>query len=370
MWTNQMRSESNSYKCIRSCLRLGRARLLSGQERAIAIPLLVFELTVAPCVYTVPAQAQSTRTYISGKGNDSNPCTATAPCMTLQGALAKTLAGGEIYALNSANYGYVTINQAVTIVAGSDVSGVLAPSNVAGITIEAGVNDNVNLRGMDIDGAGSGASGIQFTSGAALNIQDSIIRGFTNGINFQPGSSSTLSVASTLISNNGTGIVFQSAAANVGFLNDVQLINNGTGLDAVGTNGASPVGVTLRDSVVANNSAIGVYSGGSSNVWVSNSTIVYNGTGLEAQNTGAISATGSTVAGNGTGWTTANAGQVISSSNNAISGNRNSNSAPPSSISSTLPPPSSPSPPFQSNYLIDNSGQPLLGFTGNNLTAN
>src|SRR6516165_5126937 len=140
--------------------------------------LLTVGFTAAPCFYAVPAQAQSMRTYVSGKGSDSNTCTASSPCLTLQGALAKTLAGGEIYALSSANYGYVTINHAVSIVAGSGVSGVLAPSNVSGITINAGVNDVVNLRGLDIDGAGSGASGILFTSGAELNIQDSVIRGF------------------------------------------------------------------------------------------------------------------------------------------------------------------------------------------------
>ena len=117
--------------------------------------LAVLGLILAPCLYPVAARAQSMQTYVSGKGSDSNPCTAAAPCLTLQGALAKTLAGGEIDTLNSANYGHVTINQAVSIVAGSGVGGVLAPS-VTGITINAGVNDSINLRGLDIDGAGSG----------------------------------------------------------------------------------------------------------------------------------------------------------------------------------------------------------------------
>src|SRR6516164_300417 len=315
-----MRFESNSFYRVLSRARIGHIHLASGHERTISMLLLATGLTAAPCFYAIPAQAQSMRTYVSGKGSDSNTFTASSPCLTLQGALAKTLAGGEIYALSSANYGYVTINHAVSIVAGSGVSGVLAPSNVSGITINAGVNDVVNLRGLDIDGAGSGASGILFTSGAELNIQDSVIRGFTNGINFQPSGSSALSVGSTLVSNNATGIMFQGATGSVGTLNEVQLINNGTGLDAVGTSSTSPVGVMLQNSLVANSSGIGVLSGGFSNVRVSNSTIVNNGTGLEAQNSGAtLSVTGSTVTGNNTGWTTANGGQVVSpSSSNLI----------------------------------------------------
>jgi hypothetical protein len=363
-----MRSESDSYECIRFRKRIGLARLLNDNGRALAISLLMFALTAAFCCCTVPAQAQSTRTYVSGKGSDSNPCTATAPCVTLQGALAKTLAGGEIYTLNSANYGYVTINQAVSIVAGAGVSGVLASSNVSGITINAGANDIVNLRGLDVDGGGSGANGIQFTSGAELNIQDSAIRGFTNGINFQPSGSGTLSVLSTLVSNNGTGILVQGAAGNAGFLNDVQLINNGTGLDAVGTNSTSPVNVTLQNSLVANSSGVGVLSGGSSNVWVSNSTIVNNGTGLEAQSSGALlSVTGSTATGNGTGWATANSGQVFSSGLNSINGNKTGNSSPPSSISPSPPPPPPPPPP--TGELLDNSGKPLQAPSGSLLAA-
>ena len=360
-----MRFKSDSYKCIRACVGIGRACFLINKAHALAIPLLVFGLTAAPCCFTAPAQAQSTRTYVSKNGSDSNPCTATAPCVTLQGALSKTLAGGEIYTLSSANYGYVTINQAVSIIAGAGVSGVLAPSNVSGITINAGANDIVNLRGLDVDGTGSGADGIQFTSGAALNIQDSAIRGFTNGINFQPSGSGALSVISTLVSNNGTGILFQSVTANAGLLNEVQLINNGTGLDAVGTNSTAPVNVTLQDSLVANSSGVGVLSGGSSNVWVSNSLIVNNGTGLEAQNSGALlTASGSTVTGNGTGWATANSGQVISSRNNAINGNKTSNSAPPTSISSSPPPPPPPT-----LDLVNNSGNPLQAPNGTVLAA-
>ena len=188
------------------------------------------------CVPISPAQA-----------SDGNPCTVTSPCKTIQAALALTLAGGEIYALNSANYGSVTINQAVSIIGGHGATGVLAAS-VTGVTINAGPNDIVNLRGLDIDGAGSGTNGIQFNTGASLNIDDSVIRGFTNGISFQPSGSSALSVGSTLISNNSTGIMFQNAAASTGVLNDVQVVNNGSGIVALGASSTSPANLTVQSS--------------------------------------------------------------------------------------------------------------------------
>jgi hypothetical protein len=176
---------------------------------------LLLAMTIAPWLHALPAQAQAMRTFVSGLGQDSNPCTATAPCQTLQAALAKTLAEGQISALDSANYGYV--NKAVSIISARRATGVLATSSVAGITITAGANDIINLQGLDIDGAGSGADGIQFNSGASLNVQNSVIRGFSNGINFQPNGSTALSVGTTTsgllqlanstVTGNGTGWV-------------------------------------------------------------------------------------------------------------------------------------------------------------------
>jgi hypothetical protein len=124
------------------------------------------EKIVLPLVwamFTVPllhAMAEATppnsstplmRTYVSGVGKDSNPCTASSPCQIFQAALALTVAGGEIYVLDSANYGAVTINKAVSITSEGAVAGVLATSG-AGITIAAGAGDVIKLRGLDIDG--------------------------------------------------------------------------------------------------------------------------------------------------------------------------------------------------------------------------
>jgi hypothetical protein len=173
-------------------------------------------------------------------------------------ALEKALAAARVHGLHSGGdvwphtgremalrrKGYVTINKAISIT-GLSTTGVLATSGVSGITINAGANDTINLQGLDIDGAGSGANGIQFNTGASLNVRNSVIRGFSNGITFQPNGSSTLSVGSTLISNNSTGISFQNSAISTGILNDLQLVNNGTGIVALGTSSTAPAAVTI-----------------------------------------------------------------------------------------------------------------------------
>src|SRR5262249_57481750 len=77
------------------------------------------------------APSPITRTYVSGTGNDSNPCTASQPCASFQAALALTVAGGEIFVLNSANYGPVTVNKALTITSEGAVPGILPTSRPA-----------------------------------------------------------------------------------------------------------------------------------------------------------------------------------------------------------------------------------------------
>src|SRR5438477_3797204 len=46
------------------------------------------------------AFAQATRTWVSGVGDDVNPCSRTAPCKTFAGAISKTAGGGEIDVLD------------------------------------------------------------------------------------------------------------------------------------------------------------------------------------------------------------------------------------------------------------------------------
>jgi len=285
-------------------------------------------IILASWLSAVPAEAQATRTYVSGAGKDTNACTADAPCLTLQTALARTAPGGQIYPLDSANYGYVTINKAVSIMTGRGATGVLATSSLTGVAINAGANDIITLQGLDIDGAGSGANGIQFISGASLNIQDSVIRGFTTGINFQPSGASALLVSKTLISNNSTGINFRSTAASTGALNDVQIVNNGTGVVALGASSTSPANLSFQGSLVANSGSAGIVAGAFSGVSIANSTVTNNVIGLQAQTaTSLVQVSGSSVTGNRTAWQATNGGQVLSASKNSFGGNASGDTA-------------------------------------------
>src|SRR6202162_2326960 len=114
-----------------------------------------------------PAAAQATRTWVSGVGDDVNPCSRVAPCKTFAGAISKTAAGGEINCLDPGGFGGVTITKAIIISCEIGTAGVLV-AGTNGVTVSAGPNDVVFLEGLDINGTGTGLSGISFLAGSAL----------------------------------------------------------------------------------------------------------------------------------------------------------------------------------------------------------
>src|SRR6266566_4709132 len=106
------------------------------------------------------AQAQATRTWVSGVGDDANPCSRTAPCKTFAGAISKTASAGEINVLDPGGFGAVTITKPITISSEGFEAGVLV-SGTNGIVVSVpNATDFVVLRGLDIEGLGSGISGI------------------------------------------------------------------------------------------------------------------------------------------------------------------------------------------------------------------
>ena len=109
--------------------------------------------TVASAVYLFPAlaHAQATRTWVSGVGDDANPCSRTAPCKTFAGAISKTAPRGEIDTLDPGGFGAVTITKSITIEGFSGLGGVLVASGSA-ITVNASSSDVVILRNLDING--------------------------------------------------------------------------------------------------------------------------------------------------------------------------------------------------------------------------
>jgi hypothetical protein len=205
--------------------------------------------------------------WLSGFGDDANPCSRTAPCKTLMGAFSKTSQpGGEIDAIDPGSYGqpnnYLT---EPTIDGGIVVNGspgfITLQTSVAGLDgldIAAEPNDVVVLRHVDLQGFGIGLHGINFISGKALYIEDSVIEGFTgDGVHVAPTAGGTVVVDNTSIRNNGQN-----------------------GVNATGGSSTAPARVTVKNSRVQGNGAAGVLAADDSDVTVDGSTVTGDAPGL------------------------------------------------------------------------------------------
>jgi hypothetical protein len=304
--------------------------------------ILAAAFALAATLASVQAHAQSIRTFVSTTGSDTNPCSITEPCRHFSAAVAATSVGGEVDALEAGAYGSFAINQAITI-EGQGWSYVAPPSGGAGITVTAS-SGVVNIRGVSLNGIDvNNATGILLTSsttGITLNVQNSVIRNFSNfGIAFNPNNSgaSQIFVSNTLVSDNGmVGISIEpfGPGTTTGVFEHVELENNGTNGLAVNT-GTQTIDVTVSDSVSANNTNDGIFadsgSGLPASIMVRNSTIANNGSvGLQASGTGAtIRVTRSTITGNNSGWAITASGVVSSYADNNIDGDKNTDTAPP-----------------------------------------
>jgi len=294
---------------------------------------------VVPLMASAPAHAQATRTWVSGVGDDVNPCSRTAPCKTFPGAISKTAAGGEINCLDSAGFGTVTITKSITIECVGVIGGVLA-SGGNGIIVAAGASDVVFLKGLDIEGIGmstqpSGLNGIKVTSAAAVHIEDCVVRDFRaaspNGFGIQivPSTALTFTVARTSLFNNGTGAtgggiqVRPTAGATTGTVVDVIANKNIFGLAADGTGGGSGINVSVDRSAFNGNVLSGiaaVTAATGTGVMVMRSTVSNNGTGFQQSGAGGALRVGESIA---TGNSNATSGTVNSYSTNQVNGNGN-----------------------------------------------
>ena len=205
------------------------------------------------------ARAQATRTWVSGVGDDANPCSRTAPCKTFAGAISKTATGGEINVLDPGGFGAVTITKSISIIADYVEAGVLV-SGTNGIVINAPAGSKVLLQGLDIEGLGTGLNGVQFLGGGQLYIIRCSIRNFTqNGVNVAAtttGEKHAFINDSFILDNGtaaGTGGV-NAAAGNVASITNTSILSNGG--FSVQANGAGAV-VGLQTSVL-NNSATAI----------------------------------------------------------------------------------------------------------------
>ena len=240
-------------------------------------PISVLAIAIVPLAFASMAQAQATRTWVSGVGDDLNPCSRTAPCKTFAGAISKTFIGGEIDALDQGSFGTVTITKSITLEGTGTLAAILS-SGVNGIIINIAPNANdpfrqVIIRGLSINGAGAsgavgtrtGINGIQITSnGAAIvQVEDSIIQNF---------------------SQNGINIV-GSSAVNVN-VNNTQ-IKNCTGAGISADTSAGTARVTVKNSMITN-CGNGIYARRNSRVAMIDSTLATNTIGVFVEGNGGV----------------------------------------------------------------------------------
>lgn len=280
-------------------------------------------------LYAAPAAAQATRTWVSGVGDDVNPCSRTAPCKTFAGAISKTAAGGEINCLDQGAYGTVTITKSISIICEGVTAGVLH-SATNGIIVNAAATDRVYIKGLDINGAppsAPGLNGIRFLAGASLTVENSLLRNAIgaspngNGIIFAPSGAAQLNLKNVTIETTGAGSGIEIApatggsaratikntrvigSANIGIrlnttnggvvavLDEVEIAGGAQGLVVLAPTNTGEAMVV--NSTIANNSANGILAAGAAaRVRVANTTITANAGGVNAVSGSAINSYG------------------------------------------------------------------------------
>jgi hypothetical protein len=311
--------------------------------RTIALALATL-FAAAGLVGATPASAQATRTWVSGVGDDANPCSRTAPCKTFAGAISKTAAGGEINCLDAGAFGAVTITKSISIICQYTEAGVLATGGTSGIIINAAATDVIYLSGLDINGGtptSFGANGIRILSAATVHIENTTIRNFraTNGlgISIAPAAALQVTVVNTTISDNGTGatgggiqIQPTGAAGSARVtLRDVRLQHNANNNLRVDTTGNTGPGVSVNIDDVqfvggANHVSVNVPAGTSNAQLMITNSFLTLGSGTAISLTGASARArvgNSTITGNGTGIAIASSASVNTYGTNRLDGN-------------------------------------------------
>jgi hypothetical protein len=294
--------------------------------------LAVVGTTLALAALAAPAHAQATRTFVSGVGNDADPCSRTAPCKTFAGAISKTFINGEIDCLDPGGYGTLTITKSITIDCSGTLGSVLA-SGTNGFNINIAVNANdpfrtVRLRGLTINGTGpsgtigtrTGLKGVSITQAATVIIEDSVISDFSQqGINDARTAGGKLLIRNTVLRDNTlAGIVATgTGGTNNVSIENVHSINNGFGVATATGNK-----VSIVRSVFAGNTTAGIEADVGGQVGVDSTVVTGNNIGL--QNSGTMSVSNSEVSFNTTGAS----GAFTSFGNNRIFGNTSAGTAP------------------------------------------
>jgi hypothetical protein len=273
----------------------------------IAIPLLT----------AVSAHAQATRTWVSGVGDDANPCSRTAPCKTFAGAISKTATNGEINCIDPGGFGAVTITKGITLDCHEVYASILV-SGTNGIIINA-AGAVVTIRNLNVNGVGTGINGINILAASKVFIEDVMIMQFTGrGISdTRSVNGGVLSVRNTTIRNNtGAAIGLLGVATTSTSVENSLLAGNGFGVTLATGNNA----MITRSVLSANTTGVQVDAGGQ--LGLESNAISFNPTGI--QNSGTLQLSNNEISFNAT----AIVGTTGSYGNNRIFGNGGIGTAP------------------------------------------
>lgn len=273
--------------------------------------------------FATMAQAQATRTWVSGVGDDANPCSRTAPCKTYAGAISKTAASGVISTLDPGGFGAVTITKSIMIDGTGQIGGILASGN-SGVTVNALTTDVIVLRNLEFHGSNlTGINGVNALAFGELSIENCRIQNFnTDGVRLAPTAAVTTRVVvrNCDIRNNLRGIEVANGVSAV-----VQLLvaesnlsgnSSGSGVDVAGVNSSASV---FNSSLTHNNTGLQVQQA-SSTAFMEGCLVAYNLTGVNGG--GEVRLSRNSIVGNTTNGL---AGTTRGFQSNMIIGNGGSN---------------------------------------------
>jgi hypothetical protein len=298
--------------------------------RKSGLPLILFGLVLGLSLHTTSASAQATRTWVSGVGDDANPCSRTAPCKTFAGAISKTAAGGEIDCLDPGGFGGVTITKSMTIDCGTVTGGVLN-AGFNGVIVNAGASDKVVLRNLAVQGTvgiSPGVNGIRWLGGLELHLDRVVVLGQnTTCVDVAKTAVGILYVRNSYFTECPIGISLATTASNIVATIDSSYFQ-GIGANGVAAASANAF-VNVSRSVFENNGQncmVASVSGATLNA--SNNVAANCGTaGISASVAGAsIRASANELFDNGKAFNVAAGATFLSGNDNKVSGNQGDNS--------------------------------------------
>ena len=289
------------------------------------LTLNVLAIAIFTFAFASIAQAQATRTWVSGVGDDANPCSRTAPCKTFAGAISKTANCGEIDALDPGGFGAVTITKSITIDGTGTLAGILA-SLTTGIIVNATNTDVITIRGLSINGACNGIRGMNILQAKEVNVEDCVIIRFANeGILVNESNDMQINIRNSVIRDNvgdGVGVSSSGGIVKGSFVNS-SFNGNGNGLHAKINSRIAADRCTFAGS-----SSNGVLADGGTGVAdITNSGIFNNGTnGVNGGSGGIVRINNCDIYTNaGTGALVSGGGEVDTWGNNRIFSNGTDN---------------------------------------------